>query len=98
MGARRRNFYNQLACRYGYEAAAKTIQDLYLDGKKDDAAAAVPDGLVDEICLVGPEARIAERMAAYREAGVTTLIVSPPVDEEGNPAPDGLDALRRACS
>ena len=98
MGARRRNFYNQLACRYGYEAAAKTIQDLYLDGKKDDAAAAVPDGLVDEICLVGPQARIAERVAAYREAGVTTLIVSPPVDEEGNPAPGGLDALRRACS
>ena len=98
MGARSRNFYNQLACRYGYEAEAKTIQDLYLDGRKDEAAAAVPDGLVDEICLVGPAARIAEQMAAYREAGVTTLIVSPPVDEEGKPVPGGLEALRRASS
>lgn len=98
MGARRRNFYNELARRYGYEAEAAAIQDLYLDGKKDDAAAAVPDGLVDEICLVGPEARIAERIAAYQEAGVTTLIVSPPVDEEGNPASGGLEALRRAAS
>ena len=98
MGARRRNFYNELARRYGYEAEAAEIQELYLDGRKEDAAAAVPDGLVDEICLVGPEARIAERMAAYREAGVTTLIVAPPVDADGNPAPGGLEALRRACS
>ena len=55
MGARGRNFYNDLACRYGYEAAAKEIQDLYLDGKKQEATAAVPDELVDEIALIGPE-------------------------------------------
>jgi F420-dependent oxidoreductase-like protein len=98
MGARRRNFYNELVSRYGYADEARAIQELYLDGRKDEAAAAVPDGLVDEICLVGPEARIAERMAAYREAGVTTLIVSPPVDEEGNTVSGGLEVLRRACS
>lgn len=98
MGARCRNFYNELARRYGYEAAAATIQDLYLDGRKEAAAAAVPDALVDEICLVGPEARVAERLAGYREAGVTTLIVAPPVDEGGNPVPGGLEALRRAAS
>ena len=96
MGARSKNFYNDLARRYGYQGEATAIQDLYLAGRKDEAAAAVPDGFVDEVCLVGTEARIAERIAAYREAGVTTLIVSPPVNEEGNLAPDGLDILRRA--
>src|SRR3954451_7260998 len=75
MGARGRNFYNDLACRYGYEAAAKEIQDLYLDGKKHEATAAVPDELVDEIALVGPKERIAERLEPWREAGVTTMIV-----------------------
>src|SRR5215216_6399499 len=75
MGARGRNFYNDLACRFGYEAAAKEIQDLYLDGKKQEATAAVPDELVDEIALVGPEERIAERLEPWREAGVTTMIV-----------------------
>jgi alkanesulfonate monooxygenase SsuD/methylene tetrahydromethanopterin reductase-like flavin-dependent oxidoreductase (luciferase family) len=75
MGARGRNFYNDLACRFGYEAAAKEIQDLYLDGKKQEAAAAVPDELVDEIALVGPRERIAERLDAWREAGVTTMVV-----------------------
>ncbi len=98
MGARSKNFYNDLARRYGYEGEATAIQDLYLAGRKDEAAAAVPDGFVDEVCLVGTEARIAERIAAYREAGVTTLIVSPPVNEEGQPAPGGLEVLRRACS
>ena len=74
MGARGKNFYNRLAERYGYGDAARTIQDHYLDGRKADAVAAVPDALVDEIALVGDKARIADRLDAWREAGVTTLI------------------------
>ena len=74
MGARGKNFYNELACRYGFEAAAKKIQDLYLDGKKAEATAAVPNELADEVSLVGPPARIRDRLAAWREAGATTLI------------------------
>jgi alkanesulfonate monooxygenase SsuD/methylene tetrahydromethanopterin reductase-like flavin-dependent oxidoreductase (luciferase family) len=75
MGARGRNFYNDLACRYGFEGPAKEIQDLYLDGKKQEAAAAVPDELVDEIALIGPKERIADRLDAWRESGITTMIV-----------------------
>ena len=74
MGARGRNFYNDLACRYGFEADAKRIQDLYLDGKKAEATAAVPNQLADEVSLVGPAARIRERLAPWRESGVTTMI------------------------
>lgn len=74
MGARGKNFYNDLACRYGFEKAAKKIQDLYLSGKKDEAAAAVPDTLADEVSLVGPKERIRDRLAVWRECGVTTLM------------------------
>jgi alkanesulfonate monooxygenase SsuD/methylene tetrahydromethanopterin reductase-like flavin-dependent oxidoreductase (luciferase family) len=74
MGARGKNFYNDLACRYGFEADAKRIQDLYLDGKKAEATAAVPDQLADEVALVGPPARIRDRLAPWRESGATTLI------------------------
>jgi alkanesulfonate monooxygenase SsuD/methylene tetrahydromethanopterin reductase-like flavin-dependent oxidoreductase (luciferase family) len=74
MGARSQNFYNELARRYGYEKEAGTIQDLYLDGKKREAIAAVPDRLVDEVALCGPRERIAERARAWKEAGVSTLI------------------------
>ena len=77
MGARGKNFYNDLACRYGYEAEAKLIQDLYLDGKKEEAAAAVPLELLRAISLVGPAGYVKERVAAFAEAGVTTLVVSP---------------------
>jgi F420-dependent oxidoreductase-like protein len=77
MGARGRNFYNDLARRFGYEAEAKAIQDAYLDGRKDEAAALVPAELVELTSLIGPESYVRERVAAYREAGVTTLNVTP---------------------
>jgi F420-dependent oxidoreductase-like protein len=74
MGARGTNFYNALACRYGYEREAATVQELYLGGKKREAVAAVPDALADEVALVGPRGRIAARLDAWRECGVTTLL------------------------
>ena len=76
MGARGKNFYNDLFSRYGYEAEAKQIQDLYLDGNKRDAAAAVPDAFIDEVALVGSKERIAERLEAWRESGATSLLVA----------------------
>jgi F420-dependent oxidoreductase-like protein len=74
MGAREKNFYFNIACRYGYEEAANRIQDLYLAGKKMEAVMAVPDELVDEVALCGPRERIADRLAAWKECGLTTLI------------------------
>jgi len=75
MGARGRNFYNDLACRYGYEEAAKEIQDLYLDGKKAEAMAAVPDELADAISLVGPKERIRDRYAAWKESPCSVMLL-----------------------
>jgi alkanesulfonate monooxygenase SsuD/methylene tetrahydromethanopterin reductase-like flavin-dependent oxidoreductase (luciferase family) len=75
MGARGKNFYNDYAKRLGYEEAAVRIQDLYLAGKKAEAVAAVPDRLVDEIALVGPRERIAERLEAWKASPVRTLLV-----------------------
>jgi F420-dependent oxidoreductase-like protein len=77
MGARDRNFYNALIRRYGYEAEAERIQDLYLDGKKDEAAAAVPAELLERMTLVGPAGYVRERLDAFRESGVTTLSMQP---------------------
>ncbi len=74
MGAAGRNFYFDLACRYGFEEAATEIQRLYLDGRRRDAIAAVPDALVDATSLIGPKPRVRERLEAFREAGVTTLV------------------------
>jgi F420-dependent oxidoreductase-like protein len=75
MGARGQNFYARLAARYGFEAEAAAIQDAFLDGRKDDAAALVPDALVEEIALVGGRDRIADRLAAWRDCGATTLVL-----------------------
>ncbi|GAB3447447.1 LLM class F420-dependent oxidoreductase [Streptomonospora sediminis] len=81
MGAKGKNFYNDVARRYGYEDAAERIQDLYLAGKKDEAAAAVPDEMVELTNLVGPESYVRERVAAFRAAGVTHLNVTPVGDD-----------------
>jgi F420-dependent oxidoreductase-like protein len=75
MGAKGRNFYHDLACRYGFEEEAEVIQDLYLAGKKMEATMAVPDTLVDELALVGTKERIADRLDAWRDCGVTTMIL-----------------------
>ena len=77
MGARGKNFYNDLIASYGFEAEAARVQDLYLDGRRDEAIAAVPDELVRAISLIGPASYVAERVAAFRDAGVTTLTVTP---------------------
>lgn len=77
MGAKGRNFYNDLVKRYGYEAEAEAIQDLYLDGKKDEAAKLVPDDLLEATSLCGPEGYVRERLAAFKESGVTVLSVTP---------------------
>jgi F420-dependent oxidoreductase-like protein len=86
MGAKGKNFYNALVRRYGWEAEAQRIQELYLDGKRREAAAAVPDELVDAVSLVGPKERIRDRLDAWRETPVTTLIV-------GSPQPEALRVL-----
>jgi F420-dependent oxidoreductase-like protein len=81
MGARGKNFYNELARQYGYEKEAEEIQDLYLDGHKRDAAAKVPLEWLEAGNLVGPASYVKERIAAFREAGVTSLQVSPATED-----------------
>ncbi|CAN5804245.1 LLM class F420-dependent oxidoreductase [soil metagenome] len=77
MGAKGHNFYNDLVRRYGFEREAEEIQDLYLDGHKDEAAAKVPDQLLEATTLCGPEGYVRERLAAYADAGVTHLNITP---------------------
>jgi len=77
MGSKKKNFYNAIVRRYGFDDAAEEVQNLYLDGKKDEAAAALPAELIDLTALCGPKERIAERLEVYREAGVGTLICTP---------------------
>jgi F420-dependent oxidoreductase-like protein len=93
MGARGRNFYNDLVRRYGYEAEAQRIQDLYLSGKKEEAAAAVPDELLARTSLIGPEGYVAERMAALRATGVTTVNVTPLAADHAS----RVQLIERAC-
>jgi hypothetical protein len=81
MGAREKNFYKTICERYGYVQEAADIQDLYLDGRKDEAASRVPHDFLADTNLVGPDGYIKERIAAYREAGVTQLQVMPMTDD-----------------
>lgn len=84
MGSKKKNFYNALVRRYGFEEAAEEVQNLYLDGKKDEAAAALPAEMIDMTSLVGPKERVRERLEVYRAAGVGTLVATPTVfDAEG---------------
>src|SRR5690625_147479 len=83
MGARGRNFYHNLATRYGFGEVADRIQQLYLSGRKDEAIAAVPDELVRAVSLIGPRGFVAERVAAFASAGVTTLLAGPLAHEPG---------------
>jgi F420-dependent oxidoreductase-like protein len=73
MGARGKNFYFDLMCRYGYEEAATRVQDLYLDGRKEEAMAALPDELIDEVALIGSKERIRDALEVWDESGVTTI-------------------------
>jgi F420-dependent oxidoreductase-like protein len=77
MGSREKNFYNQLVQRYGFEDAAREVQDLYLEGRRDEAMAALPDELIELVSLCGPADRVRERLDVFRQAGVGTLGVSP---------------------
>jgi hypothetical protein len=77
MGSRERNFYTEQAARYGFERAARTVQQHYLAGDRAQAMAALPDELIDLVTLCGPPGRVRDRLAAHREAGVGTLIAAP---------------------
>ncbi|MEY9845990.1 LLM class F420-dependent oxidoreductase [Streptacidiphilus sp. MAP5-3] len=99
MGSKEQNFYNRIACRMGYEAAADEIQKLYLSGDKAAAAAAVPQQLIDSTTLVGTRDRIADRLRAYADAGVTTLNLSPggfSLDERITALRTAVEALEQA--
>ncbi len=91
MGSRKQNFYNQVVQRYGYEDDALRIQDLYLEGKREEAMAAIPDSLIDTVSLCGPPDVVRERLSVYRDAGVGTLGVTPTAFT----APERLDQLRK---
>ena len=97
MGARGKNFYNDLAKRYGYEEAAEKIQDLYLEGRKDEAAAAVPADLIEGITLIGSKTRVKEKLELLAAAGVTTLQVDP-MGRNHEERLANVEALAELCS
>jgi alkanesulfonate monooxygenase SsuD/methylene tetrahydromethanopterin reductase-like flavin-dependent oxidoreductase (luciferase family) len=90
MGAKGKNFYNDYAKRLGYEETAERVQDLYLEGKKGEAMAAIPDALVDEVALVGPKEKIRDRIAAWKASPVTTMIL-------GTVQPEAVRLLAELC-
>ncbi len=92
MGSRKQNFYKALMERYGFGDAAAKVQDLFLAGQPAEACAALPDELIDMVSLCGPPAVVAERIAAFREAGVGTLIVAPSRGDAGG-APEQVQKL-----
>jgi alkanesulfonate monooxygenase SsuD/methylene tetrahydromethanopterin reductase-like flavin-dependent oxidoreductase (luciferase family) len=77
MGSREQNFYNRLVSSYGFEREAEQVQELYLAGRKSEAMLALPDDLIDAVSIAGSPQRAKERIRAFRDAGVETLIVSP---------------------
>jgi hypothetical protein len=93
MGAKGKNFYNELAIRYGYEKEAEIIQDLYLSGKKHEAEAAVPDEFLELTTLCGPKGYVAERIAAFKAAGVTHLQVHP-IPQAGQSAASLVETVK----
>ena len=98
MGARTKNFYNDYTKRLGYEAAAVEIQDHFLAGRRPEAAAAVPDQLIDDVALVGPPDRVRDRLKRWKEAGVPAprrLAARPPHDGGGGPPPRRRDPVER---
>jgi F420-dependent oxidoreductase-like protein len=90
MGARSRNFYNRYVRQFGYEELAGRLQDLYLSGKKNEAQAAVPDGLVDAVALVGPKERIRDQLARWKASPIKTLLI-------GTSQPEALRLLAELC-
>ena len=77
MGAKGQNYHTKLFARFGFEAEAEKIQDLFLDGKQDEAVGVVPEEFADEISLIGPPERIKDRLQAWEDSPVTSLLVTP---------------------
>lgn len=82
MGAPEMNFHKDMFARIGYEAEVENVQKLFLEGRRDEAIAAIPDSMIDDVYLIGPPSRIREKVAEWQEAGVTTMVVGSTTVEE----------------